>query len=104
MRLVKQVVHTHRATSHLIFVRRSDSAPRSADFLGAQGRFTGLIQGYVIRQEQSGIAGNTNTGFGLDTFTLEFCDFGKKRFRRKHNAVTDVARLIGVHDTRGNEA
>ncbi len=101
---IEQVLHAQRAAGNLVFVGRADATAGGADLGGATARFAGLVDGYVVRQDQRGGFGDAQAVLHLQAGGLEFLDLTEERLGRQHNAVADIADGALAHDPRRDQS
>jgi hypothetical protein len=87
----QQVLHAQAAPRDLVFVGRTDPAPRGTDLLRALGRLARHVQRLVVGQDQRAGLGNAQARVGIHPRRLEFVELLGQRFGGQHDAVADVA-------------
>ncbi|AKH41069.1 hypothetical protein WYH_00002 [Croceibacterium atlanticum] len=99
-----QVADADRTAADLVFICRSDTAPRRADLALPGGRFAQPVQIAMQRQDQRAIIGNAEI-FRLDRYALAFKPFNLRLQRPgvEHHAIADQRQGAG-HNAAGQQA
>src|SRR5690606_18292843 len=100
---MEQVTDAQTAAGYLVLVGRADTTTGGADLGFAAGVLPGLIQGYMIGQDQR--AGGADAQALADRHATGFqaTHFLDQRFRGQHHTVADVAHDVLAQDARGNQ-
>ena len=99
-----RVSNANAAPADLVFVGRTNATTGRANLAGTAARFTRLIDGDVVRENQRTGLGNAKAAADIQASAFEFFDFLEQRFGREHDAVADVASDVLVHDPRRDQA
>ena len=100
---VHEVTHADTDAVHLVAIARTDTATRSTDSSLAGLLFLGLVQGRVVREHDVCVVSDEQATFRIDALRVEVSNFVQSLDRIEHDAVTDDANLVRVHNARGNK-